>query len=134
MNGHEGGMKPHASDGRRVMRRNYALIVFVLCVLVVAALAGCSSGGGTKSGTPSSQGVIVSLNNLAFEPSQIQIAKGETVTFRNDDSVTHDVVGDGWDSGTLEPGKSFPHTFATAGTFAIHCSIHPSMTATVIVK
>lgn len=116
------------------MRRNHALIVLVLCVLVIAALAGCSSGGGTKSGGGSAQGIIVSLNNLAFEPAQVQIAKGETVTFRNDDSVAHDVVGDGWDSGRLEPGKSFPHTFTTAGTFAIHCSIHPSMTATVIVK
>lgn len=116
------------------MRRTHILVLFLAAALVIGALTACSSGGGAKPDTGSSQAIIVSLNNLAFEPSQVEVPKGGTVTFRNDDTVTHDVVGDGWDSGTLEPGKSFTQTFTTAGTFAIHCSIHPSMTATVIVK
>jgi plastocyanin len=31
-------------------------------------------------------------------------------------------------------GATFGFTFTKAGTFAYHCSIHPSMTATVVVQ
>jgi len=45
------------------------------------------------------------------------------------------VAGDGGiDSGTLAQGKSFTHTFKSAGSLAYRCSIHPNMTGTVTVK
>jgi plastocyanin len=38
------------------------------------------------------------------------------------------------DSGTISgSGGTYQHTFATAGTFAYHCSIHPPMTGAVVV-
>ena len=39
-----------------------------------------------------------------------------------------------FDSGTLAQGDEFSETFGTAGTFAYHCTIHPSMTGTVTVE
>jgi plastocyanin len=36
-------------------------------------------------------------------------------------------------SGTINPGADYSHTFTTAGTFPYHCTIHPSMTGNQVV-
>jgi len=85
--------------------------------------------------TPGAQGASVDAKNFAFEPKTVTIKVGQTVTWTNQDSVTHTVTGDGGiDSGDLSKGKSYSKTFDTAGTFNYHCSIHPSMTGQVIVE
>jgi plastocyanin len=102
-------------------------------------LAGCA---GTPSTPPAATGaapagssaVSVSLKGMAIVPSDINVAAGGTVTFTNEDSVDHDIAGDSWDSGLMAPGATFSQVFATAGTFQIKCTIHPSMTGTVNVK
>jgi len=85
--------------------------------------------------TPGAQGASVDAKNFAFEPKTVTIKVGQTVTWTNQDSVTHTVTGDGGiSSGDLSKGKSYSKTFDTAGTFNYHCSIHPSMTGQVIVE
>jgi plastocyanin len=90
--------------------------------------------------TPTSVATISSTNveikNMAFSPADLQVKIGDTVTFTNNDSVAHTVTSDTgtFDSGTIEPGKSYTKTFDTAGTFAYHCTIHPSMKAKIEVK
>jgi plastocyanin len=130
------------------MRRIRRILLAAALVAAIVAIAGCSGSSGSSSSTPSSSGgsgasagsgsgssaVTVSLKNFAFDPSSIDVAVGGSVTFVNNDSVAHDVVCDGWDSGQMAPGATYAHTFATAGTFPIHCSIHPQMTASVTVK
>jgi plastocyanin len=61
---------------------------------------------------------------------------GTTVTWTNNDSVTHTVTADAgaFDSGALSPGHTYSFTFRTSGTYSYHCSIHRSMTATIIVQ
>lgn len=111
-----------------------------LAMVVVAGCGGYGTSGSTTGGSSSgstsggSGGTAVSLENFTFVPSQINVAVGGTVTFKNNDSVQHNVAGDSWSSGLIDPGASFSQTFPTAGKFSIRCKIHPSMTATVIVK
>jgi plastocyanin len=78
----------------------------------------------------------VTIKDLEFTPATVTIAVGGTVTWTNNGPSTHTVTADdgSFDSGNLSQGKTFSHTFQTAGTFAYHCSIHPFMTATVIVQ
>lgn len=78
----------------------------------------------------------VQIKGFAFNPGTLSVAVGTKVTWTNDDSVAHTVTAnDGsFDSGQLQPGNSFSHTFSKAGTIAYHCNNHPSMTATIIVK
>ena len=76
------------------------------------------------------------LGNRAFAPPDLSIGAGTTVTWVNTDRESHTSTSDaaGWNSGTVEPGRQFSFTFQNAGTFTYHCSLHPSMVGTVVVR
>jgi plastocyanin len=61
----------------------------------------------------------------------VTIQEGQQVTWTNEDSTTHTVTGDGFDSGDIAPGESFSHTFDSAGTYQYSCQYHPTMQGTV---
>jgi len=79
---------------------------------------------------------------LKFSPATISINSGDTVKWTwaaNNHSTTSGTPGnpsDIWDSGVLSIGKTFTHTFDTAGSFPYYCSVHGSccsMKGTIIV-
>ena len=78
----------------------------------------------------------VSIANFAFSPASLTVHVGDTVTWSNNDSVSHTTTSDTgiWDSGPLRPGASFSFTFTSAGTFGYHCMIHPFMVGAVVVQ
>lgn len=88
----------------------------------------------TASGVVQSQ---ISIKNFSFDPQSITIKPGTTVTWINNDSVPHTITSDPdgatFKSQTLQPGEKFQFTFASAGTFPYHCSIHPSMQGNIVV-
>ena len=115
-----------------------------LAVSLVLATAACSSSSTPASAAapttaasvaPAAAGNAVTIANFAFGPSAITVAVGTTVTWTNSDTAGHTVTADdgSFKSDTLGSGATFTQTFATAGTFAYHCSIHKSMTGTVTV-
>jgi len=59
-----------------------------------------------------------------------------TVEWKNNDDTPHTVtaVDKSFDSGNLNAGDVFTHTFTTPGTYQYSCSYHPWMKGTVIVK
>jgi plastocyanin len=86
-----------------------------------------ASGGGTE----------VSMKDIKFDPTDVTVKAGDTVTWVNDDSVGHDVTGDGFKSGepgAMQNGDTFEHTFDQAGTFDYVCSVHPGMEGSVKVE
>jgi len=98
-----------------------------------------TSSNNTSANSNQSAAGEVSIQNMMFTPSQITIAKGGTVTWTNNDSTTHTVVDDlsnvgGPNSGDIAPGHSYSFTFNKTGSFQYHCSIHPSMRGTIVVK
>jgi plastocyanin len=73
--------------------------------------------------------------NFSFGPNSLTIKVGTKVTWTNHDSVTHTVTANqGAFNSSVSPGSSFSFTFTKAGTYAYHCAIHPSMTATIVVQ
>jgi plastocyanin len=127
--------------------RSKWVVILVLAALVatLAVAAGCGSKKTTTpkttpkttpSTTPSSgsTGSTVVIKNFTFEPSQLTVKAGTTVTWKNEDSTVHTVTGSGWDSGQVQPGAEFQKTFDAAGTYDYSCSIHPSMTGKVVVN
>jgi len=91
-----------------------------------------ASGAATA---PAAGATAVQIAGFAFGPASVDVAVGATVTWTNGDSVAHTVTADdGSFNGNVDPGATFSFTFTKAGTFTYHCSIHPSMTGTVVVK
>src|SRR5947209_1426966 len=89
----------------------------------------------TPTTATSSSGNSVSIMNFSFSPNSLTVKVGTKVTWTNHDSVTHTVTADqGAFNSPVSAGSSFSFTFTKAGTFAYHCMIHPSMTATIVVQ
>jgi len=101
-----------------VTRSPFALVP-VLAALVLAAGA-ASADAPTRT---------VTMPGKSYDPTQLSVLVGTTVTWRNDDSVNHTVTADGdaFSSGYVPPGGSFTFTFARQGRYAFHCTIHRFM-------
>jgi amicyanin len=124
---------------------NAKLSFLLIPLLLLAACASTPAAGpaatlpaapaDTLAAAPQSGQVQVTIAGFAFDPPDLTIKAGSTVTWTNQDSVTHNVTADdnSWGSPDLHQGDTFSHTFDTAGTYAYHCSIHPSMKATITV-
>ena len=76
----------------------------------------------------------VSIKGFKFDPETIEINKGETVIWKNEDSASHTVTFDAFHSDSMNQGDTYEHTFDTVGTFSYRCGNHPAMTGTVKVK
>lgn len=77
----------------------------------------------------------VSIQSFAFSPATVTIRTGTTLTWTNRDQDPHTVsaMSGAFHSPTLNTGQSYQHTFTTPGRFDYLCTIHPFMTATVVV-
>lgn len=78
----------------------------------------------------------VVIDNFSFGPAEVTISKGTKVTWVNKDDVPHTVVStEGkFKSKALDTDEEFSFVFSDAGTYEYYCSLHPKMTAKVIVK
>jgi plastocyanin len=106
------------------MRRALAI------ALAAAALGGGASAAGAMDGMGGSGAANeVMIAYQAFEPGQIDVLRGATVTWHNMSPRAHTVTSlDGtWGSGALFSGSTFQHQFASAGRFTYICTVHPGM-------
>ena len=88
------------------------------------------------SQVPISSSTEVSILNFEFNPTQLIVRVGSTVTWTNNDKVIHTVtsdVGSEMNSGPIKPGSTYSHVFDSAGTFIYHCTIHPNMIGNITV-
>lgn len=112
----------------------------------VVSLAACSGGGSGPYGTtmqsppPPPPGNTVSATaGLAFTPNSLTINSGEAVTF-SFAAVAHNVTFDTPNAATPAdiPGSnsnvSIQRVFNTAGTYQYHCTIHPGMAGSIVVR
>jgi plastocyanin len=78
----------------------------------------------------------VDIVDFDYSPQNLTVNVGTTVTWTNNGSVGHTATSDSaaWDSGIIPVGGRFVFTFNSVGTFAYHCTIHPTiMTGTITV-
>ena len=130
----------------RCTRNPKHLTLLIVVLVTFITLCGCT--GSVPSAPPATTqtqapgAVTVTLQNFAFNPASMTVPKGTTVTWVNQDTAEHTIVNDAqgpvargalFTSNPLPKGASYTYTFDTTGTYPYHCSLHPSMKATVIV-
>ena len=78
----------------------------------------------------------VKIDNFTFVPAQLTVKGGTTVTWRNEDDIPHTVTSATrlFKSKALDTDDSFSFTFTEPGTYEYFCSLHPRMTATIVVE
>jgi plastocyanin len=110
-------------------------------------LAGCG-GGSSPSASASSSGSssqtasggssgAVKISNFKFSPASDTVKQGARVTVTNQDSTAHTATADdghSFDTGTLAQGASKSISVSKPGSYPYHCSIHPFMHGTLVVK
>jgi plastocyanin len=78
---------------------------------------------------------IVTIDNFTFQPAQLTVKAGTTVTWKNHDDIPHTIVSAGkFRSKTLDTDDSFTFTFTAAGEYKYFCSLHPHMTGMIKVE
>jgi plastocyanin len=131
------------------MKRRYHLSLLLVTAAIAVPLAGCGGGSsasttakstGTSTQSQSASGgssTAVTISNFKFAPATLTVKHGARVTVTNDDSTAHTATadtGNSFDTGTIDPGSSKAITVSKAGSYAYHCSIHPFMHGTLVVK
>ena len=127
------------------MPRHSGIFVLSVCALILALAsfsAGCTSSQGSAQpagATPApATANTITIKDFTFSPATLTVKTGTTVTWVNEDSMSHTVVSDDgsgfpFTSARLSTGASFQQTFTQAGTYPYYCSIHPSMKGTIVV-
>ena len=78
---------------------------------------------------------MVMIDNFTFEPQQLNVKLGTTVTWKNRDDIPHTLVSPGkFRSKVLDTDNSFSFTFTAAGEYKYFCSLHPHMTGMIKVE
>ncbi len=113
-----------------------AIAIAIGSVLIVVLSGNASGAGSPAAAAPTAAGtVMVDIADFKFAPEALTVELGTKVTWLNKDVAPHTATAkDGFDTGTLQKGESRTLALETAGTFAYVCTIHPFMTATVIVS
>jgi plastocyanin len=87
------------------------------------------------AGTVHAEDTVIHIDNFTFEPAQLTVKVGTTVTWQNRDDIPHLVVSAGkFRSKTMDTDDSFSFTFTAAGDYKYFCSLHPHMTGMVRVE
>jgi plastocyanin len=120
----------------------------VMLAAVAGSVAACGSSGPSQSAgqQPASSGTsqhhgggarTVTIDNFKFAPSSLTVSKAGRITVSNDDSTTHTATADdghSFDTGNIDPGASATVSPSKPGSYKYHCSIHPFMHGTLVVK
>ena len=118
-----------------------------LLLLSIVALAACAA----PAASVTQRSATVQISSFRFQPAELTVAAGTTVTWTNDDAILHtvtsgtsvkkddfgnyDTTPDGRINGTLaDKGQTFSFTFTTPGDYAYFCSRHNNMIARVVVR
>jgi plastocyanin len=123
------------------MRR--AVAMSVLCVLLTAGY-GTADAAVSYQGQDGSAPIVGMLSEgdaRKFEPAELTIPKGTTVTWQHVSGSTHTATADPsrvsdpanvalpegiepWDSGNLTGGQTWSYTFDVPGTYRYFCAPH----------
>ena len=115
---------PARPSGRAIRRRAALAGAAVALLAIVSAPAALAADAD------------VEIAAFAFDPASVTVTAGDSVTWTNNDTTAHTATGanGAFDSGSIAVGDTASVTFTTAGSYNYICTIHPTMTGTVLVE
>ena len=119
-----------------------ATLIAVFGLVVGYGSAAASTAVGDRTGNraeavSTNLANTVVIKNFAFGPATMTVAPGTKITVVNQDKAPHTItaVNKSFDTGTILGGHSGVLTApSTPGTYPYICTMHPSMTGTLIVQ
>jgi plastocyanin len=107
-----------------------------LAVLVSACGSGAMTAARSAPAPAHAGGTRVAISGYAYQPAAVTVMPGTKITFTNHDQTAHTATSTvtGFDSGTINPGKSASITVTKPGTYTYYCQFHAFMHATINVK
>ena len=117
--------EPHSPFrlGVKTMRKLLLCLLTATVALVVTAPAPAATR-------------TVSILRAGFSPATITITAGDTVTWRNADTVNHQVSSDtgAFVSPILRPNATYSFTFTSPGTYRYRDALEPAERGTIVVR
>lgn len=106
------------------------LALAIPCILLAAAI--------TRAATDSKQSAKetrIEIKDFSFQPKLVTVPVGAKVVWVNKDEEPHTVVSTDktFLSRALDTDDTFAFTFDKPGTYEYFCSVHPRMTAKIVV-
>lgn len=95
-------------------------------------VAGCAGSGGDEPAAESAaveETTSVSMTSSQFEPRNVHVESGATLTWQNDASTDHTVTSasENWAHDAAVPaGETTAYSFEEAGVYEAYCSYHGS--------
>ena len=112
----------------------------LMCLFALVPLAGCSGQSSDEPSDAKGEGgeIVVELTDTYFDPSELAIAVGDTILFRNLTATRQPLLrqeageSEWWD-GFVFPNGELPLLFLRPGTFTITNNLHGA-NMTVVVR
>lgn len=115
------------------MNRTKQLMISLAAIVLMIGISGCGAAKEEEPSTALDEYTVI-IEDYKFQPAEITIKSGETVTWINKDSVRHNATDGTFDTGLLGKDKSAQQQFDEAGTYDYYCTPHPYMKGKVIVE
>jgi plastocyanin len=139
-------IRDQAVERARLPRRAFLVgIGLAGATALVACGGGASAPAASGSGASSAAAPTIQMtNDNKFSPATLTVPKGATVTFQNASTMVHTATDDPakavnksdavlpegaqpWDSGLIQPGQSWTHTFDVVGSYSFFCIPHETL-------
>lgn len=112
---------------KRVLRKLLVPAAGLVTAFILAVGAAWAAGA-----------VTVVQKDRSFSTAAVQIARGDSIHFSNDDDFVHQIYVNGngikFESDEQDPGQVVDLKFPIAGDFTVLCHIHPKMKLAVTVR
>jgi|KBSMisStaDraftv2_1062788.scaffolds.fasta_scaffold245264_3 plastocyanin len=109
------------------VRNGFSVLMLVLLTLLFSA------NTASAKPKPSPKTYTVSIKGFKFVPEKLEVNRGDTVIWKNEDIVPHLVATSEFKSKSMDQGESWTYQAKQKGDFPYICKFHPTMKAELIV-
>jgi plastocyanin len=125
---------PVTADGDERPMTGTRILASILAV-ASAVLVGCSSSGGSGGPSPAASTSVITIRDFQYT-TPASVSPGATITVKNQDDTEHTVTADTGNAfdDHAPTGESTFTAPTRPGSYPFHCTFHPEMRGTLVVR